>query len=122
MIVAGCRDAQSARQLGFVPAHGLGAALEMARGARRTTRHRAIWLGARRYRASLVGRRAESTNACQPASRGSPVIETQALTKKFGDRAAVDGVDLVVPAGVGIRLPRPERRRQDDADPHAASA
>jgi hypothetical protein len=32
VIVAGCRDAQSARQLGFVPAHGLGAALEMARG------------------------------------------------------------------------------------------
>jgi hypothetical protein len=32
VIVAGCRDATSARQLGFVPAHGLGAALEMARG------------------------------------------------------------------------------------------
>jgi hypothetical protein len=32
VIVAGCRDAQSARQLGFVPAHGLGAALEMAKG------------------------------------------------------------------------------------------
>jgi hypothetical protein len=32
VIVAGCRDATAARQLGFVPAHGLGAALEMARG------------------------------------------------------------------------------------------
>lgn len=32
VIVAGCRDASSARQLGFVPAHGLGVALEMARG------------------------------------------------------------------------------------------
>ena len=31
-VSAGCRDAQAARQLGFVPAHGLGAALEMARG------------------------------------------------------------------------------------------
>jgi ABC-2 type transport system ATP-binding protein len=30
------------------------------------------------------------------------VIETHALTKKFGDRAAVDGVDLVVPAGVAF--------------------
>ena len=30
------------------------------------------------------------------------VIETRALTKKFGDRAAVDGVDLVVPAGVAF--------------------
>lgn len=32
VLVAGCRDWQSARQLGFVPVHGLGAALEMARG------------------------------------------------------------------------------------------
>ena len=32
VVVAGCRDAQSARQLGLVPAHGLSAALEMARG------------------------------------------------------------------------------------------
>jgi hypothetical protein len=32
VLVAGCRDAQSARQLGFVPVHGLGAAIEMARG------------------------------------------------------------------------------------------
>ena len=32
LLIAGCRDAQSARQLGFVPVHALGAALEMARG------------------------------------------------------------------------------------------
>jgi hypothetical protein len=32
VVIAGCRDAQAARQLGLVPAHGLGAALEMARG------------------------------------------------------------------------------------------
>jgi ABC-2 type transport system ATP-binding protein len=30
------------------------------------------------------------------------VIETKALTKKFGTRAAVDGVDLHVPAGVAF--------------------
>jgi ABC-2 type transport system ATP-binding protein len=30
------------------------------------------------------------------------VIETRALTKRFGDRAAVDGVDLVVPGGVAF--------------------
>ena len=30
------------------------------------------------------------------------VIETRALTKRFGDRAAVDGVDLLVPAGVAF--------------------
>jgi hypothetical protein len=32
VIVAGCRDGVAARQLGFVPARGLGAALEMAHG------------------------------------------------------------------------------------------
>jgi hypothetical protein len=32
VVVAGCRDAVAARQLGFVPAHGIGAALEMATG------------------------------------------------------------------------------------------
>jgi hypothetical protein len=32
VLIAGCRDAQAARQLGFVPVHGLGAAIEMARG------------------------------------------------------------------------------------------
>jgi hypothetical protein len=32
VLIAGCRDAQSARQLGYVPVHGLGAALDMARG------------------------------------------------------------------------------------------
>jgi hypothetical protein len=32
VIVAGCRDAAAARMLGFVPAHGVSAALDMARG------------------------------------------------------------------------------------------
>jgi len=32
VIVAGCRDAVAARELGFVPAHALGPALEMAHG------------------------------------------------------------------------------------------
>jgi len=32
VLVAGCRDATAARSLGFVPAHGLAAALTMARG------------------------------------------------------------------------------------------
>jgi ABC-2 type transport system ATP-binding protein len=35
-------------------------------------------------------------------SEVEPVIETRALTKRFGQRAAVDGVDLVVPAGVAF--------------------
>ncbi len=33
VLIAGCRDAHAARQLGFVPVHGVGAALGMARGA-----------------------------------------------------------------------------------------
>ncbi len=33
VLVAGCRDAHSARQLGLVPVHGIGAALGMALGA-----------------------------------------------------------------------------------------
>jgi hypothetical protein len=32
VLIAGCRDAASARQLGFVPVHNVGAALTMARG------------------------------------------------------------------------------------------
>ncbi len=32
VLIAGCRDAASARQLGFVPVHNVGAALAMARG------------------------------------------------------------------------------------------
>ena len=32
VVVAGCRDAQAARTLGFVPSHGIGSALEMAHG------------------------------------------------------------------------------------------
>ncbi len=32
VLIAACRDATSARQLGFVPTHGVGAALEMATG------------------------------------------------------------------------------------------
>ena len=33
VLIAGCRDAHAARQLGFVPVHGLSAALAMARSA-----------------------------------------------------------------------------------------
>ncbi|HEX6762473.1 MAG TPA: lactate racemase domain-containing protein [Gaiellaceae bacterium] len=32
VLIAGCRDAQAARQLGYIGVHGLGAAVEMARG------------------------------------------------------------------------------------------
>ena len=41
------------------------------------------------------------------------VIEAKGLTKRFGERAAVDGVDLVVPAGVeaqALEIQRPAFR------------
>ncbi len=53
VLVAGCRDAQSARQLGFVPVHALGAALEMARGR---GAQRIAYLLAPPYAPLVVGR------------------------------------------------------------------
>jgi ABC-2 type transport system ATP-binding protein len=44
-----------------------------------------------------------AATAAQPSQRcghnGSPAIETHGLTKRFGQRTAIDGVDLYVPAG-----------------------
>ena len=40
VLVAGCRDAAAARLLGFVPAHGIGAALAMAHGRAGRPAHR----------------------------------------------------------------------------------
>jgi ABC-type transporter Mla maintaining outer membrane lipid asymmetry ATPase subunit MlaF len=39
------------------------------------------------------------------------VVETGGLTKRFGKRVAVDNVDLRVPCGSALWLPRAERRR-----------
>src|SRR3954447_11107531 len=36
------------------------------------------------------------------AATGDAVIETRGLTKRFGQRTAVDGVDLVIPAGAAF--------------------
>ena len=47
------------------------------------------------------------------------IIETRGLTKRFGRRTAVADVDLSVPAGLRVRVPRPQRSRQDDRNPHA---
>jgi ABC-2 type transport system ATP-binding protein len=37
-----------------------------------------------------------------PAGEGSLAIETRGLTKRFGERAAIDGIDLRVPSGVAF--------------------
>ena len=46
------------------------------------------------------------------------LLRARGLTKRFGDFTAVDGIDVEVRPGRGLRLPRPQRRRQvlDDAD------
>ena len=49
-------------------------------------------------------------------------VATSGLTKRFGHQVAVDALDLLVPAGRGLRLPRAQRLRQDDDDPDAARA
>ena len=43
-------------------------------------------------------------------------LATRGLRKSYGSQLALGGLDLSVPTGHGLRLPRPERRRQDDDD------
>ena len=55
--------------------------------------------------------------AGRPRSGMTAPVETRRLTKRYGTLTAVDALDLEVRPGRGLRLPRPERRRQDH---HAA--
>ena len=45
------------------------------------------------------------------------IIQTEKLTKSYGEHRGIIDLDLEVAEGRGVRLPRPERRRQDDHDP-----
>ena len=49
-----------------------------------------------------------------------PAIEIHGLSKRFGDVTAVDEPQLRRPRGSRHRIPRPERRRQDDDPADAA--
>ena len=51
---------------------------------------------------------------------GAPAIETDGLTKRYGATAGSRTCRFAVAAGRGLRLPRAQRRRQDDDDPDAA--
>ena len=74
----------------------------------------------------LVGRQPADLGAAgDPASaarsraaagrvRGGAMIAVHDLVKRYGKFTAVDGVSLDVEPGRDPRLPRPERRRQDD--------
>ena len=47
-----------------------------------------------------------------------PLFRVAHLTKKFGDTTVVDDLSLEISAGRVPRRHRPQRRRQDDHDPH----
>ncbi len=51
---------------------------------------------------------------------GHAAIEAEGVTKRFGARAAIDGVDLYVPRGSAFGFLGPNGAGQDDDDPHAA--
>ena len=50
---------------------------------------------------------------------GDAAVRTVALSKAFGRHVALDQVDLLVPRGVGVRLPGTQRGRQEHHDPGA---
>ena len=66
--------------------------------------------------------RRSSWPAAADASRGAISRSSPGLTQAVRLAAAVDGLDLVVPARRGLRLPRTQRLGQDDDDPDAARA
>ena len=68
--------------------------------------------------ARLVAFGAGHTHAAQRST--DPIIRTSGLTKRFGDRVAVDAADTRGAARLRVRLPGAERRRQDHPHPHAA--
>jgi len=68
VVVAGCRDAQAARWLGFVPSHGMSAALTMARG-RAPANARIGFLVGPPYPPLLVGGESGAGGADQPSPR-----------------------------------------------------
>ena len=53
-------------------------------------------------------------------ARMAPVVVAESLTKRFGKLIAVDDLSFALEAGHDHRLPRPERRRQDDDAADAA--
>ena len=71
------------------------------------------------------GRDASNTSdhdgSCAVMTNEAFVVETRDLTKRYSDRiVAVDHLNLRVRQGGGLRVPRPQRRRQDDDAAHAA--
>ncbi len=55
-----------------------------------------------------------------PRQESDVAIRASGLGKRYGATVALEALDLAIPAGRGVRLPRPERRREDDHDPARA--
>jgi ABC-2 type transport system ATP-binding protein len=51
-----------------------------------------------------VSRRGLSLASMDTPSLAEPLVETHALTKRFGARAAIDSIDLRIPPGVAFGL------------------
>ena len=66
-----------------------------------------------RNRAVGAGQRARA------AGREASAVHAEGLVYRFGDNVAVAGVDLEIVTRGDLRLPRSERRGQDDDDPDA---
>ena len=73
----------------------------------------------RRHRGRLHGAHGDTRWRGRGRPMSAPVIETRELTRRFGDFTAVDAITFYGPARRGVRLPRRQRRRQDDRDAHA---
>ena len=106
-----CRPSRSTASPPTSSPPQLGTVLEWQIG-----RRRAIVLAG-----SLPAAAAEAAAARRSSERGGRrPVEARGLVKRYGDIVAVDHVDLTVERRRRVRLPRPERRRQDDVAADAA--
>ena len=106
------------RPRGHRAAHPIAGAAARRTG-RRGAAHRPL-AGLRRAQpARHPGPRLSTTNHQTPGPSTPSRDLGDGLRKSYGDKVVLDGIDLTVAAGHGLRPARPERRRQDHhrADP-----
>ena len=77
--------------------------------------------GGRRSAADLEDELVAKVLRLEPDKR-TIVLSTHDLTKRFAKTLAVDRLNLTVHRGDVFGFPRPQRRRQDDHDPHDRAA
>ena len=61
-------------------------------------------------------------SAGQSAPEQAAALAVSGLRKSYGEKVVLDGIDLHVADGHGLRAARPERRRQDDHRAHPVHA